>query len=89
MSTRSLALRLSGATLLGGATLFAVGAPAFAQVPPEPSSGEVRVVTLPQPATGNDLEPAQIALGALAGAALAGAGIAASRAVRRPSARPA
>ena len=89
MSTRSLALRLSGATLLGGATLFAVGAPAFDQVPPEPSSGEVRVVTLPQPAIGNDLEPAQIALGALAGAALAGAGIAASRATRRTSARPA
>ena len=89
MSTRSLALRLSAATLLGGATLFAVGAPASAQVPPEPSSGEVRVVTLAQPATGNDLEPGQIALGALAGAALAGAGIAASRAVRRPSARPA
>jgi hypothetical protein len=89
MSTRSLAIRLSGATLLAGATLFAVGAPAFAQVGPEPNSGEVRVVTIPQPATGNDLELGQIALGALAGAALAGVGVAASRATRRPSARPA
>jgi|GraSoiStandDraft_4_1057263.scaffolds.fasta_scaffold18884_1 hypothetical protein len=89
MSTRSFAIRLSGASLLAGATLFAIGAPAFAQVAPEPNSGEVRVVTMPQPATGNDLEVGQIALGALAGAALAGVGVAASRATRRPSARPA
>jgi hypothetical protein len=89
MSTRTLATRLSGATLLASATLFTVGAPAFAQVAPEPNSGEVRVVTMPQAATGNDLEVGQIALGALAGAALAGVGVAASRAMRRPSARPA
>lgn len=89
MSTKSVAIRLGGVTLLVGTSLFAVGAPALAQVAPEPNSGDVRVVTIPQPATGDDLALGQIALGALGGAALAGVGVAATRTARRPSPRPA
>lgn len=88
MSTRSVAIRLGGAVALAGATLIAVGSPALARVAPEPGS-DVRVVAVTQPVTVHDIEFAQIGLGALAGAALAGVGVAASRAARRPHVRPA
>jgi hypothetical protein len=89
MSTRSVAIRLGGAAVLAGATLIAVGSPALARVAPEPDSGDVRVVALTQPVPVHDIEVTQIGIGALAGAAIAGVGVAASRATRRPHVRPA
>jgi hypothetical protein len=76
--------RLAGATAVAGAALLLAGTPAQAQVAPDPHTGDLRVITLTQSVPPQDLNPAQIGLGALAGLALAGAGVVAIRTARRP-----
>ena len=76
--------RLAGATAVAGAALLLAGTPAQAQVAPDPHTGDLPVITLTQSVPAQDLNPGQIGLGALAGLALAGAGVVAIRAARRP-----
>ena len=78
----------TAAGLAAAAAALTVG-PAVAQTAPDPSSGEVRVVSFEHPTTVDGLRLDQVALGLVAGAALAGAGVLVVRSTRRPHARPA
>jgi hypothetical protein len=81
--------RFAAAACLAGAGAVLTLGPAVAQPAPDPTSGEVRVVTIAQPAAVDDLRLGQVGLGVLAGAALAGVGVVVARTTRRTHVRPA
>jgi hypothetical protein len=90
MTTNTILIRrLTAATGLAGAAALLTLTPAAAQPAPDPSSGDVRVVTIAQPTPVEELRLEQVGLGVLAGAALAGVGVVVARSTRRTHVRPA
>ena len=81
--------RHAGASCLAAAGALLTLGSAAAQTAPDPLSGEVRVVTIAQPTTVDELRLEQVGLGVLAGAALAGVGVVVARSTRRTHVRPA
>ncbi len=83
MSTTAVTRLAATAALTTGAVLLA-GAPAYAQVAPDPYEREVAVVTIPGAIMSDSGHLGQIGLGAAGGLALGGALVVAVRGNRRP-----